>query len=251
MATMVTSVATVGATAANTACRPSMGKVNAYLKDSKTLKYCIPNEHICAEIARHIGLPVPASTICRKDGSPPDYYFASMNFNLTSSVLPPIDPAQCVAAVGFDSVGVVLFDILVANNDRHIQNLSLDTSQPMPRLTVFDHSHAFFGHVDGQGNARLIAMQNKLGITESGRRHCLLNALTGDAHFSEWIGRIKALPDYLIDSVCDATVPMGFITAAEASAAKDFLKTRKNGLEGLISANRREFASISQWSLFA
>jgi hypothetical protein len=148
----------------------------------------------------------------------------------------------------FESVGIVLFDILIANGDRHRGNLNLDNSQNPPRLTVFDHSHALFGSVNGSGHSRLITLGDKLGIND-GNRHCLLDAIKNDSHFREWLGRISSLPNYLIDGACDATVPLGMITALEARTAKDFLKRRKNEIETLISANKVEFTSISQWSL--
>lgn len=245
MATLVTSVSTVGATAANTALQPSLGKVDAWLKHSKNLTYCVPNEHVCATIARHIGLPVPASGIVYKQGNDPEYFFASLNFNLSNSQLPPIDITQCITSLEFFSVGVVLFDVLVGNSDRHRNNLSLDTSRNPPLLTVFDHSHALFGHTNGGGRARLIGLQGQLGIGG----HCLLTAITRDAHFPEWISRIASLPDYLIDDACDATVPWSMITVAEATEAKRFLKQRRSEIETIVKANKPAFTAISQWSL--
>lgn len=248
MATLITSIATVGATAANTACRPSRGKVDAYLKDSKTLKYTVSNEYICAELGRFIGLPIPPSGLCYKQGHDPEHFFASLNFNLCNSVLPPIDPADCVRHLGFESAGVVLFDMLIANGDRHRNNINLDTSQTPPRLTVFDHGHALFGSVNGGGSARLNNLRDNFVIV-SPRRHCLLDSINNDGHFGEWIDRIRNLPNYLIDNACDATVPLGMITAAEAAAAKAFLKHRKSEIKSLVNANRPEFRAITQWSL--
>jgi hypothetical protein len=249
MATMLTNVSAVGTTAANTACRPTAGNLEAFLKNSKVLLYCVPNEHICAEIGRFLGLPIPPSGLVYKQGNDPEHFFASLNFNLCKSQLPPIDPARCAAELEFETAGVILFDILIANNDRHQNNLSVDTSQNPPKLTVFDHSHALFGDTNGVGRTRLITLREKLGIIEQGRRHCLLSAIKRDFFFREWIDRIKGLPNYLIDQACDATVPLNMITAGEALAAKDFLKYRKSEIETIIKAHKLEFTAISQWSL--
>jgi hypothetical protein len=111
MATLLTTVSTVGATATTTACRPTFGKLEAYLKDSKAMIYTVPNEHICGEIGRFLGLPIPPGGLCYKQGHDPEHFFASLNFNLTAAMLPPIDPADCVRSLAFESTGIVLFDI--------------------------------------------------------------------------------------------------------------------------------------------
>jgi hypothetical protein len=247
---MLTSIATVGATAAQTALRPTLGKLDAYLKDSRTLTYCVPNEYICAQIGSYLGLPIPPCGLVYKQGHNPEHYFASLNFNLTNTQLPPIDPRACVVGHGFDAAGILLFDILICNCDRHRHNLSLDSLANPPRLTVFDHSHALFGHTNGAGRARLIDLRDKLGIIDpGGHRHCLLDTIATDSFFKEWIDRIRGLPNYLIDSACDATVPLNMINGAEASEAKTFLNHRKGQIETIIKANKSEFTSIPQWSL--
>jgi len=245
MATMLTKAGTVGAVGASTATQPKIAKVEAFFKDSTVLKYCVPNEHICTEIGRFLGLPVPPSALVYKAGHNPEHFFASLNFNLSPSALPPIDTARCGTTMAFETVGIVLFDVLIANEDRHRFNLSLDVSRNPPQLTVFDHSHALFGHQNGLGIARLVGVGDKLGIGT----HCLLREINTDAFFGEWISRIRGLPNYLIDAICDATVPLGMITAGEAAAAKDFLKHRKGEIERIIRMNKAEFSAISHWSL--
>jgi hypothetical protein len=189
---------------------------------------------------------VPPCGICLKRGHDPEHWFASLNFNLSGSALPPVDPGTVVAELPFESAGLLLFDILIANIDRHRTNLSLDLSSPPAKiLSIFDHGHALFGHVHGQGIARLTAQRDNLSVGN----HCILSAVRNDDHFGEWISRINALPNYLIDLVCDATVPLGMITTAEATAAKDFLKHRRTEIEAIIRANKSEFVAISQWSL--
>ena len=87
------------------------------------------------------------------------------------------------------------------------------------------------------------------GLATRGNRHCLLDALTTDRHFGTWLDRITALPDYLIERLCNDAVGLG-ITPEEATVAVDFLKYRRDSLRGIIDRNRREFRGITQWSLF-
>lgn len=228
------------------ALNPHHAQLRAVIKNSKALKYCIPNEIICAEIGRFLGLPVPPCGLVYVPGHDPEHWFASLNFNLTATDLPPIDPINCVKELPSLSTGVVLFDVLIGNNDRHRANLHLDTSQKPPRLTVFDHSHALFGPTNGAGEHRLAGLVGQFGIGA----HCLLNHIPTDAHLSEWCGRIKGLPNYLIEGVCESTVPLGMITAAEAAAANKFLIERKANIETIIKANKIQFRGIAQWGLF-
>jgi hypothetical protein len=169
------------------------------------------------------------------------------------------------------STGLILFDIWIANPDRHRKNLSVDFLEKPPRMSIFDHSHALFGIDNGTGIQRLNSLQDKLGIsgapaTEQSaqgfvtpywgvvdgtgqNRHCLLNELKTDDYFSKWIGRISAVPDYLIDDVCNGIVDLGMITADEATAAKAFLINRRNNIGKMVNSNRAEFSGISQWRL--
>jgi hypothetical protein len=242
------SIAAIGPLAATTAAKSMHGQLHAFLKNSKSLKYCVPNEYICAEIGRFLGLPVPPCGLCYLRGHDPEHWFASLNFNLSAATLPPVDPIKCVQELPSESTGLILFDILIANDDRHRNNLNMDTSHSPAKISVFDHSHAFFGPVDGKETERLEASRDKLRI-DRGARHCLLDSISSDTFFSEWIERIKVLPNYLIEQVCEATVPLGMITKEEAEVAKKFLKYRKERVKNNLKDNQKEFKAISSWSL--
>jgi hypothetical protein len=130
-------------------------------------------------------------------------WFACLNFNLSAGdTLPPVDADTCVDTLPELSCGLVLFDMLIANNDRHAKNFSVDFLQTPPRMSVFDHSHALFGHASGQGLARLTALRDRLAISggpvTSGNRHCLLDKIKTDDHFDHWYARIQSIPDHLI-----------------------------------------------------
>jgi hypothetical protein len=88
------------------------------------------------------------------------------------------------------AVGVLLFDVLIANPDRHAMNVHLDASRKPYRMSIFDHSHALFGYENGKADERLSALKDSLGIsggTVTGQnRHCLLNAIPNDYFFSDY-----------------------------------------------------------------
>lgn len=215
--------------------------------------YCLPNEWICTEIGRFLCLPVPPAGIIHVPQANPPNWFASLDFNLTGNTLPPVDPIRCADQLAELSTGLLLFDILVANCDRHRKNFSVDFLASPPAMSVFDHSHALFGYVEGQGTLRLNDLRDRLGVSGGshtrGNRHCLLDAIATDRHFLTWLDRISALPDFLIQHLCHDAVGLG-ITGGEADMAIAFLKHRRDNLRSIMETNRREFRGITQGSLF-
>jgi hypothetical protein len=127
--------------------------------------YCVPNELICAELGRFLRLPIPPCGIVsrRQAAHPP--MFASMDFNLTGNSLPPIDTQKCLSELPKECAGLLLFDILVGNCDRHRGNLAVDFSTRPPRMSIFDHSHALFGYEGGEGENRLKVLRDRLAIS--------------------------------------------------------------------------------------
>lgn len=212
--------------------------------------YCIANEMICAELGRFLRLPVPPGGIVTSPHHPAMY--ASLNFNLTGVALPPVNPAQCVQLLPRLATGLLLFDILIANSDRHAGNLSVDALANPPQMNVFDHSHALLGNSAGQGALRMAALAGHLAVTggpwTGGNRHCLLDAVSDDAHFAFWIARIAALPDFVIEEVCADAIPFG-MSAAESQAVQTFLKTRRDSFTDLIDQHQAEFHAINLWSI--
>jgi len=214
--------------------------------------YCLSNEFICAEIGRFLRLPIPPSAIIQVKDEDRSLWFASLDYNLNELSLPPVDPSECFELLPDLSTGLLLFDILIANSDRHAKNLSLDTTGTTPRLAVFDHSHALFGAFPDQGAMHLQEMTGRLAITGRGptfgNRHCLLNCVTSDDHFDKWVKRIEAIPDFLIDDLCDEAVSLG-VNRIESEEAKRFLRTRRDNLQEIIESHKEEFTGIAQWRM--
>jgi len=217
--------------------------------------YCIPNEMICGALGRFLCLPVPPSGVMSKEDG--ESWFASLNFNLTGNDLPPVTPAECVSKLPSLSAGILLFDIWIANPDRHTKNLALDSFAKPPLMSVFDHGHALFGYAKDKGKERLAARESKnsLGISwkhedpiESGKnRHCLLDVVNSDEHFNHWMERIELTPDFYIEEVCRDALPYG-LNIDECAAAIDFLKKRRATIRNLVDTNKSEFTAITKWS---
>lgn len=228
--------------------------LSAVAKENSEAPYCIPNELICGELGRFLRLPVPPSGIVSLASGGP--LFASLNFNLAGNSLPPVNVANCVRVLPKLSTGLLLFDIWVANCDRHTANFSVDFLSNPPQMNIFDHSHALFGYAPGHGETRLLKLRDRLGISwttnnhvDSGRhRHCLLDAVDDDDHFAFWLERIRATPDFYIEEVCKDAEPYG-LTAQEVTAAIDFLKARRDNMESIISNHHPEFTAIQFWRL--
>jgi hypothetical protein len=226
--------------------------VNAVAKTNvPATPYCVANELICGELGRFLGLPVPpGGVVYAPDGK---LFYASLNFNLTGNALPPVNATRCAEELHDLSTGLLLFDILVANSDRHGRNFSVDFSSKPPMMNVFDHGHAMFGKDAGQGVARLEKLRDRLAISAgsrtAGNRHCLIDQLGTDVHFGRWLERIRLTPDFFIDELCGEIVGLG-CSNAEATAAAAFLKYRRSKLDQIVEENRKEFTSIRTWRLF-
>lgn len=222
--------------------------------NSAAAPYCVPNELICGELARMLRLPVPPVGVIVRPGDTP--LIASLDFNLTGNSLPDVDVAQCITDLPDLSAGLLMFDIWIANLDRHRGNFSVDFLAKPPQMNIFDHSHALFGFAAGQGEARLNGLIDRLGISwttnipfVSGKhRHCLLDAIDTDTHLYKWVDRIQAVPDYFIEDVCQDAQPGG-LTPAEIAAAILFLKQRRDHLRDILNAHHAEFTAIKGWSL--
>jgi hypothetical protein len=68
--------------------------------------YCLPNELICGEIGRFLGLPIPPGAIVHAPRNPQaEHWYASLDFNLTGNSLPPVDVDDCVTRLPDLSTG--------------------------------------------------------------------------------------------------------------------------------------------------
>jgi hypothetical protein len=228
--------------------------ISAVAKCNTTdVPYALANEYVCGELGRFLGLPVPPCGLLQAPNHAVTRWFASLDFNLAGNSLPPVDPQACWQNLPDLCTGLLLFNALVANADRHAANLSADALARPTKMAIFDHSHALFGVFQPGAEQRFSELRDRLGLSggsrTAGNRHCLLDVISTDDHFEKWLDRLGALPAFLIDDLCEVTQDLG-ATAAEAAAASGFLKHRVMNLRHIIEHNRAEFSAINQWSLF-
>ncbi|MCX7425015.1 MAG: hypothetical protein NTW96_05225 [Planctomycetia bacterium] len=225
--------------------------IKAIGKDNSENPYLIPNEWIAASIARFLGVPVPPFAIMSKMGRR-SAMFASISFegdttprDVVPSILWEKHPRLCT--------GILVFDILIANCDRHAGNIKVDDPAAPKRVHVFDHDRALFHMFRGEGIKRLKAMEGRLGISggsvSQGSRHCLIDEVNTADHFAYWLQRMETMPAWFIEDVCFQVRGLG-AKKREAETVADFLNRRREQLGSLIQNNRAEFPSINDWQLF-
>ncbi len=198
---------------------------------SASLPYVVVNELVCASLARALLLPVPPGFIIDHDSKP---HYVSLDFNLSGAALPPVNPAALVAAHPSLACGLVLFDVWIANGDRHRSNIAFDTVSN--KVMIFDHSHALYGST---GLTRLEALDDQLGIDS----HCIAAELTNLGGVASWIERIRLVPEFYIRSVIADAVDVG-LPVAETDFLIDFLLRRREKLPALIRATRGAFPKV-------
>lgn len=176
--------------------------------------------------------------------------FASLKFTGTDTDPDDSRPEVCVKLLPRLCTGILLFDILIANSDRHEGNVAVDDPDKPTRIHVFDHDRAIFGIWDGDGRKRLRELHDRLGCSggskTSGNTHCFLKHLDTSEHFIEWIERIERIPKWFLRDICEEVIGCG-IKASEARAAFEFLNLRRRGFRDLINSHRDKFESIRTW----
>lgn len=212
--------------------------------------YCVANEFICGEIGRILRLPIPPFAITHPAGMP--------NFNLFSTVLvdfngrdySPVLPEECVSSMPGICTGILLFDVLIANGDRHDENLLVDQMVDPRDIRVIDHDAALFGTNAGQGIERLKNLRDRLGISSGpitgGNRHVFLDHLSTNEHMGKWIDTISWLPHPFITQVCTEAIKLG-ISKEEADEAAAFICDRRINLRGILNRHHKQFSQVNPW----
>ncbi|HUB65936.1 MAG TPA: hypothetical protein VL981_00460 [Candidatus Methylacidiphilales bacterium] len=222
----------------------------AVLKTHNPTHCFVANEYVANILGRFLGLPLPPGALTKSDDG---LGFASLDFDLTGESLPPLDPGDCYKKMPDQSTGLVMFDIFIANPDRHNQNVCATLRDKPYDMIAFDHGHALFGHDKTQGIKRLEDLRDRLGISGGSatkqNRHCLLDEILDSGFFEKWMIRIKTIPDHLIDASCEDVRDKGLIDFAEAAALKTFLKYRRDNFQTIVMNHKDEFKGIKQWGL--
>jgi hypothetical protein len=219
-------------------------------KTNDQYQFTIANEVIAARVGQALGLPVPTGVVA--EDTTGKLYYLSLDVSKTGHTLPPAHPPDVIAAEPFLAAGSVVFDFLIANEDRHAGNLSLDAAFAPPRLSLFDHGHSLLGSGGTEGKARLDALKAAPGClaAHGGNRQALIDSLTDAAVVLDWVDRVESLPDYVFLDACKAvTVPGLNVDPALATVLATWLCARKLRLRDLIAAGQHEFTAITAWPL--
>jgi len=216
--------------------------------NSAQYPYCVANEYVASRLGILVGLPIPPGAVVTgpsSSGSNQDRAWVTLAFRPTGEKPPPIDPPAVVASLPRIAAGLVIFDLLIANEDRHSGNLAF-IAHP-PRLDVFDHSHALFGP-STDGPSRLAQVRDRLVIDGSPltNRQCLLNHLKLVDDIRHWVAEIQGLvSDAHLKLIGHEVNELGLVpNRAESDSLVDFLTHRRDALETLIEQNKSEFKGI-------
>jgi len=181
--------------------------------------------------------------------------FASLRFARKDTEPDDFRPEVCCVKLPSICAGILLFDVLIANDDRHRYNIQTDSADNPKVIRIIDHDRALFGCLPKRGTDRLDSLLNRLGTSggsmTQGARNCLLSHITDKSHFEEWLSKIQSIPDWFIEETCAVVRGVG-ATRKEVEAAVEFLTHRKNKLSEIVYNGKAEFTGIKSddWGLF-
>ncbi len=202
-------------------------------KSSADSPYIVANEVVCNAIARCLFLPCPPGALVDRNGEP---WFISLNFNMAGQSLPPADANSVATMFPRLSWGIILFDALMMNGDRHDENISFDTSSN--KVQIFDHSHAFVQD-GGDISAFLAANEHNIHI----HAHCLAQEISEFDGLDFWLARIRQIPDYFIEETIEAAATVGLPPAHKAECV-DFFKRRRTDLDRIVRSHMGHFPRL-------
>jgi hypothetical protein len=211
---------------------------------------CVVNEYVCGRLGELIGLPVPPGALVE---GPPGAGPAWVTLSFSDVPLPPVDPAEVSRLVPGLATEVVVFDVLIANEDRHAGNLAFFSADR--RLEVFDHSHALLGAGAGAGIGRLDRLRDALVVdgTGGGNRHCLLDRLTDAMAVKRAIDITqREVRDLAVRRVCADAEKLGIgLAKGEGAMLADRIVSRRERLDVIIRGSLTQFRAIpvADWGL--
>jgi len=212
--------------------------------------FLIANEIIAAQLGQFIGLPIPPYAITHSVNG--TFWFSSIYFNFDEEELPKVLPDVVWRELPDWLSGITLFDILIANGDRHDENLVVDDVLKPKAIRVFDHDQAIFGGATGKprGMERLADCKDRLGLDSDtgGLRNDFISEITESKHFKRWIGRIADMPDWFIKDAVNSAKPYG-LSNEYAKACKEFLIDRRDRLPQILMDNKHYFINIQEMKI--
>jgi hypothetical protein len=210
--------------------------------NSPTSELCVANEWVAGHLANFLRLPVPPFALFRATGHPRKM-FASLRFGERDT--PPNDcrPLQCIAADRRLCTGIIVFDIFIANGDRHRENIKVDDPIHPQEFSLIDHERALLGPKKGdQAIQRLLRLWDELGIDN----HCLAPHLDTAEHIEHWTQMVRFIPWPTLRALCDEATELG-ATKPLADKLYEFLEHRHRNLPEIIKQHTSFFPHISDW----
>lgn len=167
--------------------------------------------------------------------------WASLHFGPGGQRPPPVIPEQFVEAEPLIAAAVVVFDMWIANDDRHERNLAYAPGLIPP--AVIDHGHALLGP-DEQGLARLMRRKDTPGVAG-----CLHDELADASHLSAWADEVACVTRRRIEAVCKAVGSACALDGDLTQALIDFLDHRKTRIMEFVREAETDFPRITQGSI--
>lgn len=219
-------------------------------RNTEKNKYLFANEWIAANLGWFLRLPIPPFALMEKSGR---RFFASLDYGSKEVAPSDMQPERLCECLPDEAAAIVMFDVLIANWDRHEGNLKVDDRDQPTRVEVFDHDCSLFGSQAGRGCERLQSVTGKLGLTfgVAGTRnvHKLARFIRSSVLFEKWVGRIQSIPNAFIESVCEQAGNAG-LTAEEVEVGARFLIYRKDDLRDIVAGNKPFFPKVKDWLTF-
>lgn len=247
----------VGGTRRGGVNRPFEARVGGIAKTNEEAPFTIANEIVAERLGQLLGLPVPAGVLAQDDEKVLHYF--SLNVGQEGKELPPIIPSDFCAEEQWLTAGIVVFDVLIANGDRHRNNLSCDETFPdgPPRVSIFDHGTSLLGTDPPTGRERLELLDDHLGCIEDAmglaRDSCLIAEPIDVQMLGQWVERVREIPNFVIDDICRAIAdtPGLNVSIEEAEHLAEWIARRASKLGELIWQNQQAFPSVEEWGLWA
>jgi hypothetical protein len=205
--------------------------------------WLLPNEWICANLAWFLRIDTPGFDVARsgsKDKGPK--LFLTSLFRGEREVPPDLDPSVVWKALPDPCCAMLVFDILIANPDRHAGNLAVDDPDDPKTLIAFDHDQALFGN----DQRRLADERDLLGFDQ----HFLRDVVEyNEECFKKWLGKVSSIPSEFMREVCHEPVCRKHFTRQQAREAYDFLSHRSERMYIIAKRLKGWAPRISRWPL--
>ncbi len=208
-------------------------------RNTEASPYLAANEYIAMRLAIALNLPVVLGAIAESNDDGP-LAFVSLRFGKNGEELPGVIPKHVVADHPGIAAGIVAFDMLIGNADRHYLNMAY-SRDPFVSLVIFDHSHALLG--PGTGGAEFLTKNLKMPMVSG---CCLPPHLTSQSDLSDWYSRIAGLKQATITGACETAFNYGVIEAKERDIVIDFLIYRQRQIESFVDMSPDQFSKLKK-----